>query len=192
MRAESASGLRIDRTVAVEVGGLVGMPEQGEHRDGHVHARRHDSQGRLEVAGTLAEQQVGGHVEGELCARARIAGVVAGIGPRIGPGSGARVGERVEAGHDRDSALGLEVEAEPGHAVLGGVEAHAPILARALMPGDRRLGVQAFAQPSDPAAECGRRLARCPLEGECLELGRALGGQGGRDLEQRPHMRDRE
>ena len=41
VRGEPASGVGVDRAVAVEFGGLVGVPEQGEHGHGDEHSR-HD------------------------------------------------------------------------------------------------------------------------------------------------------
>ena len=76
---------------------------------------------------------------------------------------------------DRDGVLGLQEEAEPGHAVGGGLEHHPPIEGGGAVPQLERLGVQPLAQRSQPSPQRGVGLLRCPLECRCLECGGGIG-----------------
>ena len=84
---------------------------------------------------------------------------------------------------DRDGVLGLQEEAEPGHAVWGRLEHHPPIEGGGAVPQLEWLGVQPFAQRSQPSAQCGVGLLRCPLECRCLERGGGIGVEPGDRLE---------
>ena len=67
VRGEPASGVGVDRAVAVEFGGLVGVPEQGEHGHGDEHSR-HDRGITLDrfavsIRADARQEEVGGGVE---------------------------------------------------------------------------------------------------------------------------------
>ncbi len=84
---------------------------------------------------------------------------------------------------DRDGVLGLQEEAEPGHAVGGWLEHHPAIEGGGAVPQLERLGVQPFAQRSEPSAQRGVGLLRCPLECRGLECGGGIGVEPGDRLE---------
>lgn len=64
-------------------------------------------------------------------------------------------GEGVEPLRDRERALGLEVHAEPRHAVGRRVDAHASLIGGTRAPVGQRLGMQALVGPAHATAHLG-------------------------------------